>query len=115
MTDTLTLSIIGHLVGDYFLQNDWMANRKKSESFPCFVHCALWTLSVCCFAEWFNPLSAVWLFITHFLIDRTQFIALWMNAKGQSGFRENLAPWSAIVVDNVWHILTLWFAWKFIA
>lgn len=28
-TDTLVLAIIGHLVGDYLLQNDWMALNKK--------------------------------------------------------------------------------------
>ncbi len=24
------------------------------------------------------------------------------------------APWSGIVVDNVWHILTIWAVWKFL-
>jgi len=32
---TLTLAIIGHLVGDYLLQNDWMALNKKKRSLNC--------------------------------------------------------------------------------
>lgn len=113
-TDALVLAVIGHLVGDYILQNDWMANGKKARHWPCVVHCALWTYAVCCFAGWFSLPVVAFLFGTHFGIDRSQFIAWWMDAKGQAGFRKHLAPWSSIVVDNIWHIVTLWAAWRFL-
>ena len=34
-------AIIGHLVGDYLLQNDWMALNKKASSLHCAVHCCI--------------------------------------------------------------------------
>jgi hypothetical protein len=49
-----------------------------------------------------------------FLQDRTQVVKWWMGLswKSQTGFMQiPLAPWSLIVVDNVWH---LWFAWRFL-
>ena len=134
---TLTLAIIGHLVGDYLLQNDWMALNKKRHSFPCAIHCALWTAAVCFFTGWFSPLVVAVLFLTHFLQDRTTIIVWWMRLIGQHEFMRcdkivtdhtpyieadkvlsiapGLGPWSIIVVDNVWHILTLWAVWRFVA
>lgn len=45
-------ALVGHLVGDYLIQNDWMALNKKQSSLHCAVHCGLWTLSVILFAGW---------------------------------------------------------------
>jgi hypothetical protein len=107
-------AIVGHLVGDYLLQNDWMALNKKQRSFPCAVHCAIWTACVVGFAQW--PLwTAAPLFVTHFIQDRTQIIVYWMTkVNRQAKFAEPpMAPWSIIVVDNVWHIVTIWGLWRF--
>lgn len=127
-TDTLTCAIIGHLVGDYLLQNDWMANGKKRENLPCAVHCFLWAWSVCLFSGWAGN-CIVWaiLFLTHYAQDRTQIIPWFMRSIGQRRFMQcdsfdltdmrvvpGLGPWSIIVVDNVWHIVTLWAVWKWI-
>lgn len=102
-------AIIGNLVGDYLLQNDWMALNKKKHTFHCAVHCAVWTACVCLFAGWTSPLIVLLLFASHFLQDRTPIIAWYMDAIGQKSFRTGLcAPWSSIIVDNVWHIVTLW-------
>ena len=30
--------IYAHLIGDYIIQNDWMAQHKKDSSFRCDVH-----------------------------------------------------------------------------
>lgn len=114
MSETLTLAIVGHLVGDYLLQNDWMALNKKSSSLHCAVHCAIWTACVCLAAGWmpantYNQITAQFiLFALHFAQDRTQVIAWWMDTIGQKKFRTGpCAPWSIIVVDNVWHIVTI--------
>lgn len=109
-------AIIGHLVGDYLLQNDWMARNKKSVSWICLIHCVLWTNSVCLFSgcrdHW------VWLILlaTHFLQDRTTIIRKFMYWAGQEQFAtdEKLSPWSIIVVDNVWHIVTIWALWTWL-
>ena len=109
-------ALVGHLVGDYLLQNDWMALGKKQSSFRCAVHCLIWT---CCVTgaqyaagePW--PLwAAAVLFITHFIQDRTKIINCYMEAVGQSKFAgPPMSPWSIIVVDNVWHVLTIWIIW----
>lgn len=106
MTDPLAAAIVGHLVGDYLLQNDWMALHKKQSSFRCAVHCALWSTAVAALTGWW----AWWplLFVLHFAQDRTNVVAWWMDSIGQRQFRTALAPWSLIVVDNTWHVVTLY-------
>lgn len=118
-TEPLTCAIIGHLVGDYLLQNDWMANNKKRPgpdgATACCVHAWLWTLAVCAFTGWWNWPCVSVLFLTHYAQDRTQIIVWWMLLIRQHKFAEPpCAPWSIIVVDNVWHIVTLWAVWKWI-
>lgn len=106
-------AIVGHLVGDYLIQNDWMANNKKTSSFVCAVHCLLWSLSVCVFAGWISGTAFALLFCTHFVQDRTTVIRQWMTLVGQDGFATGpCSPWSIIVVDNVWHLVAIWFIWK---
>ena len=113
---TLTLAIIGHLVGDYLLQNDWMALNKKQCSLPCAVHCTLWTLAVCGFAGWISLPAIAVLWVTHFIQDRTHIIEFWMTKiNRQPEFvKPPFAPWSLIVVDNVWHIVAVWAVWRFL-
>ena len=110
-----SLAILGHLVGDYLLQNDWMALNKKRRSLPCAVHCAIWTAAVCYFTGW-GWVAALALFAMHFAQDRTEVITWWMNRMGQRAFVNGpCAPWSVIVVDNVWHLLQIWLVWRFMA
>lgn len=107
-------ALIGHLVGDYIAQNDWMALNKKKSTLHCAVHCAIWTACVVLFAWW--PLwAAIPLFLSHFAQDRTNVITWWMDLVGQKQFRTGIcSPWSMIVVDNVWHIVALFILSKFI-
>ncbi len=109
--ETLTAAIIGHLVGDYLLQTDWMALNKKKASWPCAVHCAIWTVAVCSFADWWTWWVPAVLFATHFTQDRSNVVLWWMRLpwKDQSSFAAGAcAPWSVIVVDNVWHVVTIY-------
>lgn len=143
----LLLALIGHLVGDYILQNDWLAIGKKKSTAICAIHAWIWTCCVCGFAGWPNwlaPLSTshtnwVWtlLFITHLVQDRFNLIPWWMKLIGQNQFmksdellrkecppieggkplyflRIGLGPWSVIIVDNIFHILTIWAVWRFV-
>lgn len=107
MANQLAFAIVGHLLGDYLLQNDWMANGKKKSSLICSVHCLLWTAAVVVLAGWWSWWIAPVLFITHFAQDRTTFVRWWMGKVGQDGFATHLAPWSIIAVDNTMHILVL--------
>jgi hypothetical protein len=113
---TLLLAIIGHLVGDYLLQNDWMAINKKKRLLPLCVHCVLWTVSVLVITwahgkGWPGAVTPI-LFFTHFVQDGFNVVPAWMDFIGQKEFRTGpCAPWSTIVVDNVWHIVTLFLIW----
>jgi hypothetical protein len=46
--------LLAHLVGDYLLQSDWMANNKTKRSWPALVHALLYSL---CFVPmlWTTP------------------------------------------------------------
>lgn len=117
----LLLAIIGHLVGDYLLQNDWMALNKKRKDdvglLSCAVHCVIWASAVSFAAGWWHSFW-VWpvLYLTHLAQDHTNVVAWWMDRIGQKQFRTGpCAPWSIIVVDNVWHIVTIALVWRFLA
>lgn len=118
----LASAIVGHLVGDFILQDDFLASGKKRSSWICAAHCAIWTASVLAFSGWFIGrnciLIAVILFSTHFVQDRTNIVLWWMRLKwkDQTKFSNPpLGPWSVIVIDNIFHILTIWLVWKFVA
>lgn len=110
MTDTLSYAVVGHLVGDYLLQNDYQAQGKKVSSPICALHCLLWTLAVLAFAGsgwwvWWVPIV---LFVTHFVQDRGPLVRRYMHAIGQDSFAgPPLGPWSIIAVDNVFHLVVL--------
>ncbi len=104
--------LCGHLVGDYIVQNDWMAAGKTQRSLPCTVHCLLYTLAVWGCSFWWMPLWGLAVcFAVHWPIDRFRLAAWWMrNVSGQAFFasKEHLMfPWSIVVVDNTAHLLTL--------
>jgi hypothetical protein len=89
----------------------------------CAIHALLWTLAVCFFSAtypWMDRsvspdqctyVAIGWLFGTHFLMDRFRLAAKVMDFTGQKGFKANLGPWAVIVVDNTWHLVTIWLAY----
>lgn len=136
--------LIGHLIGDYIFQNDWMAANKvnswpsgplpRGSSEPptepdiailaaekewhrwwkghlaCTVHCLLYTFAVALCSFWWMPWwGYVATFALHWPIDRFRLARLWMvHVSGQKAFATGpLSPWSIILVDNVFHLLTL--------
>lgn len=113
-------AIVGHLVGDFLAQNDFMALNKKKNSFVCFFHCFVWTTSVMLFGlpwstnmRWTGGSIFLILIVTHYIQDRTDIIRKWMIWNGQEKFATGThSPWSIVVVDNVWHIVTIYAVWK---
>ena len=96
--------IYAHLIGDYLIQNDWMAQHKKDSSFRCAVHVLTYIIPFlfCGMTWWQLSLIAV----QHYAIDRTHFVEWLMRVKGSEKFATGVCfPWSIIVVDNVLHIL----------
>jgi hypothetical protein len=111
--------LCGHLVGDYILQNDWQAGNKTNPTgkkaglayLACLVHCVLYTFSVWAFNQELSIYSLSLCFGLHYPIDRWRLAVVWMKyVSGQKGFATgSLAPWSFIIVDNVFHLVTLFF------
>ena len=66
--------LLGHLVGDYLLQNQWMAMNKSKNTLQGWiaatVHCILYTLAVCLFMWNFDWYWMLIVFLSHFPIDK---------------------------------------------
>lgn len=62
--------LLGHLVGDYLLQNQWMALNKTKYTLigwtAALVHCILYTLAVCTVMQVFDWYWMIVVFLTHF-------------------------------------------------
>lgn len=101
--------ILGHLVGDYLLQSDWMALNKKKEGVKgwvaCLIHCLIWTISMTLFAGMFNIVLILGLFVSHLILDRTNLVVWFLNA---TRVMPNPAIWKVIIVDNTLHLLMVY-------
>lgn len=94
--------ILAHFAGDFLLQNDWMAENKKSSSFACLVHVFFYIIPFM-----FLGLSAVQLSliaVQHFIQDRTRFVVWYCNLLGKFRKKENSAI-GYMIVDNIFHLL----------
>lgn len=106
---------LAHLIGDYILQNDWMAAGKKQKSWICVVHVFFYMFPFFIVSHIVirsSPLLTLsyWQFmaiaIQHFIQDRTGLVVWFMKKKGQANFAQPpMAPWSIIVTDNIIHMV----------
>lgn len=126
--------LLGHLVGDYIVQNDLLASGKAYRACDkqmlqvvtrpvslslshyshviCAIHCVLYTLAVLAvtcpvhtFPWWFYVVIGV----VHWPIDRYGLARKWMDRIGQTRFATGpCAPWSIIMVDNIFHLVTIY-------
>lgn len=100
--------IYAHLLGDFIIQTDWMAQHKKESSLRCGIHVLTYMIPfLLCGLLWWQLLLIA---VQHYAIDRTHFVQWFMKVKGSEKFATNVCfPWSQIVVDNVLHILWMAF------
>ena len=135
------LQLILHVFGDYFLQTDWQALNKKKPGFigfwACLKHCALYSTPFLLLGSWKAVLV---IFITHFIIDRTNIVAYLLAIKNNvrkqqtskmmplsfpytydiSNFGLGLdrpfavSIWIYIIVDNLFHIVCNYLALKYL-
>jgi hypothetical protein len=108
--------LIIHAVGDYLIQNDWMAQNKKVLSLKgelaCQVHCITYSLPFLLIGSWSAVLA---IYLTHYAIDRSGFVMWFMQVTGKSDFtKPPLGPWSIIAVDNVFHLVCNYLSLHFI-
>ena len=105
--------LIGHLVGDWLLQNDWMAQNKQRHLITAagLVHFTIYTLTMT-ITLWFwarEPLTvqqiatfAFLTFVSHWLIDALALAKKWGQMVKQSN-----QVFVAITVDQAFHIIVI--------
>jgi len=100
------LLLVGHLAGDFLLQNRWMAENKSTRWTPLLVHITVYTLTVAVLALAAGGLSwqgIVLIFASHLLLDRREFVGFWTHHI--TGTWD--VPWLATMVDQAWHVVVL--------
>lgn len=129
MEDLFARIILGHLAGDYLLQNRTMALKKSDKGLAGFLwctwHCLIYTACVCLFLWNFQPLLIGLVFLSHWPIDRWQLAAKWLKLirgrdfyqayRSIEKYREIDLAFSCYVyavVDNTWHLIILWLITK---
>lgn len=102
--------LVGHLIGDFIFQNDWLARNKKTNSWICAIHCVVYALGVwSCSFHWFPLWAVVLTGVIHFPIDRWGLARKLMAWNNQEEFATGpLSPWSIVSVDQTLHLLTLY-------
>jgi hypothetical protein len=116
--------LILHLLGDYVLQSDWMANNKTKSSLAALSHTLVYSLPFLMLTKSApSPAFAgVVILVTHFLIDRfrlARFVVfaknflspgeypVWSNCSATGYPSERpawLAVWLLIAADNTLHL-----------
>ena len=105
--------LVTHLVADFLFQTDSMAKYKGQDWLWMFKHVGLYMIIMSILLIVYgllHALPAVWvaaalafILATHLLLDRRTFTRWWMRAVGTAPDQ----VWLAIVIDQVFHLLTL--------
>lgn len=88
-----------HLLGDYILQTEWMAQNKLKSVYARLVHVNVYAFPFLIWGAYFYGLQGVFFYvgvwITHFEIDSFRFYA------------DHPWPPKSILIDQSLHIITL--------
>lgn len=115
--------VLAHLVGDYILQNDWMANEKTKRWKPAVLHGILYTLPYALITQSWAALLII--AGTHVIIDRFRLAKYliwainqtcpkayrypWSEAKDNAGYSASkpvwMSTWLLFIIDNTIHLL----------
>ena len=133
--------LLGHLTGDYLLQNQFMAMNKSKNTLKgwlaAFVHCLLYTFAVCLFMWNFHLIWIIAVFCSHFFIDKFGLGEIYMKYIKGNGLREYIddvndtysrtwinssegermitGGFKAVVytlTDNTMHLILMWLAYQ---
>jgi hypothetical protein len=134
-------SMLGHFVGDYLFQNQWMATKKSEKGwighFACTVHVLLYTFAIFLFTQKYNFLFLCIVAIPHWIIDRWSLATYWLRFKNgywmkntwtdaplcatpspkeleQNVWKVAFAAPVYIFNDNTLHWICLWFTIKWL-
>ncbi|MGE5613926.1 MAG: DUF3307 domain-containing protein [Bacillota bacterium] len=98
--------LVGHIAGDFLLQNRWMAGNKSTKLLPLLVHTSVYTAAVALFAflgGGINVLGYPVLFVAHLVLDRRGFVLWWSKMITKS----DDTPWLLMMIDQSWHAVVL--------
>jgi len=108
--------LIGHLVGDFLLQNRWLAAKKTHKWYAILLHCLLVTIAFYLFNFW-SIWQMIVVFSSHFLID-----ALGIGKKypdwikqGTPGSDEPAPLWLRILSDSTMHLMAYYLIGKYLS
>ncbi len=101
--------ILAHFIGDFLLQNDWMAVGKKKSNFICTVHVVFYMLP-------FLLVDIGWIqfaliAIQHWIQDRSSFVSWYCKKFNifQGELKLQSLPYGHFVVDQVFHFIWMFF------
>lgn len=90
--------IFAHFIGDWGIQNPWVATEKAKSWMVMIAHCIVWTGCVCIALQWLG-LYAFWkllvLLLGHIIMDKTKCV---LTAKGAN------SEWM-MYFDQLFHLL----------
>lgn len=110
---TFTWLLVAHLVGDWMLQNDWMARHKQTGLInPAIaVHCITYTVTALG-SLWLTAsqnathppyfIFSLFILLSHWLIDATSLAQRWVQF-----FRQSELKFVQLMVDQTMHIVVL--------
>jgi len=131
MAELFIAAFLGHLVGDFLFQTKYMALNKSEKGWSgfksCTLHVLVYTLSICLMLWTLNPWTLLAVFIPHWIIDRLSLASVWLKLirgrtfeaayLSQDKYREFDIAFTSLVyavVDNTFHLLSLWLVVKFL-
>lgn len=93
--------LLCHLWGDYVLQSDWMAQNKRNEFLPAWIHAEVYSF---CFLPlaWNHGVAFTVILVTHFLIDRYGLARYLVWAKNWLGPKQYWLMWRGPEVPDMW-------------
>ena len=106
----LLILLLSHFIGDYALQNDYIALNKGKDNYVLFAHVALWTFTVSATAIYIGlplttPIILGILLVPHFIVD---------YIKARNIFWcKHMKPTTSLYIDQTIHaiqIIILWIA-----
>jgi len=105
--------LMGHLIGDWLLQTEWMAQNKAKSWLPLLTHLIIYHVVVFAFLFFgtdmrLAPILIVIavLLVAHAVLDRQKFVR-WLMRTLRLVVNRDPDRWLAIVVDQVLHLLLL--------
>jgi hypothetical protein len=104
------VAVAGHLLGDWFLQNSYMAAHKESSWLTAFSHATVVSLTMLTALTWTTEWSDRYVvlvlvnLVTHAVIDRRTAVRWWMkNVQGWDP-----APfWGVLALDQALHFAVI--------